>query len=189
MIKLVLIVINLICFLSCSSIFAFATDIKDVKYPLYLPHSMYIVIPIVVVIAIIIIALITMFLIKRLKRKKDLAIIQRTPWEIAYESLQILRSEDLPSKDMIKEYFTRLSDIVRSYIEGRFDINAPEMTSEEFLRDKETSSKLNNLQYEHLKDFLNCSDMVKFAKYGSNIEEMNKSFYLAKRLIDETKQS
>jgi len=39
-----------------------------------------------------------------------------------------------------------------------------------------------------LQQFLTCCDMVKFARYGSSEQEMEKSFMLAERLIDETKQ-
>ncbi|MFQ5953274.1 MAG: hypothetical protein ACE5JK_07755, partial [Candidatus Omnitrophota bacterium] len=52
---------------------------------------------------------------------------------IACEELSELRAMDLPGKGQVKEYYIRLSDIVRHYLENRFLYRAPEMTTEEFL--------------------------------------------------------
>jgi len=110
------------------------------------------------------------------------------PWTIAREKLKSLMAEDLPAKGLIKEYYSRLSDIVRQYMEDRFNLRAPEMTTEEFLFSLRSSSQLNTVQKEALKDFLTCCDMVKFAKYSSHAQEMAQSFVLAEKLIDETAQ-
>jgi hypothetical protein len=62
-----------------------------------------------------------------------------------------------------KEYYTRLTDILRTYIEQRFQINAMEMTTAEILplfkKDRNTQSV-----YQNLRQILQLSDLVKFAK-------------------------
>src|SRR5262245_14867026 len=55
--------------------------------------------------------------------------VQLTPFEIALAALQRLREQNLP----VEQFYTRLSDIVRQYIEGQFGLRAPERTTEEFL--------------------------------------------------------
>ncbi len=109
--------------------------------------------------------------------------------EIAYESLQKLQEKNLDKAGLIKEYFTELSSIVRVYIEHRFTLKAPEMTTVEFLEMVKNSRQLSEAHKSLLKEFLNRSDMVKFAKYGPTTDEIENSFIAAKNFIDETRET
>jgi hypothetical protein len=95
---------------------------------------------------------------------------------------------DLPGKGQVKEYYTRLSDIVRHYLENRFSYRAPEMTTEEFLSFVRGSSRLAGKHKELLADFLSKCDMVKFAKYGPTPIEILDSFKAAESLVEQTKE-
>ncbi len=86
-----------------------------------------------------------------------------------------------------QEYFFRLSDILRHYIEGRFLLKAPEMTTEEFLICLNQSSQLNQFQKQGIKDFLTQSDLVKFAKLEPTTAQADTGFQLVKKFVDETK--
>jgi len=107
---------------------------------------------------------------------------------IAYEALAALEKKDYIRKGQTKAYYIELSDIVRHYLENRFNIRAPEMTTEEFLlKVKEDSS----LSVEHkglLRDFLTNCDLVKFAKYQPAQTEASLALASARRLVDQTKQ-
>ena len=116
------------------------------------------------------------------KRKK------RPPHVVAYEELAELKEEDLPKKGMTKEYYSRLSDIARHYLENRFLYRAPEMTTEEFLTSIESAKELNAEQKKLLKNFLSHCDMVKFAKYGPTLLEILDSYKSAEELVDQTKE-
>lgn len=105
----------------------------------------------------------------------------------AYEELEALRSKKLVSKGMIKQFYFELSSIARRYLEKRFSLRAPEMTTEEFLISLKDSKVLSYEQKGLLKEFLSHCDMVKFAKYGPTDKEIDSSFNSAKKLIDETK--
>ncbi|MFC1480537.1 hypothetical protein ACFL5Y_03735 [Candidatus Omnitrophota bacterium] len=94
---------------------------------------------------------------------------------------------DLPGQGRIKEYYVRLSDIVRHYLEDRFSFRAPEMTTEEFMERVKNSSEMLKKHKELLGDFLSHCDMVKFAKYGPTSLEMLDSFQSAERLVDQTR--
>ncbi|MDD5634688.1 MAG: hypothetical protein PHW46_05385, partial [Candidatus Omnitrophica bacterium] len=107
--------------------------------------------------------------------------------EIAYEQLTILKNKELPKKGLIKEYYTELSDIIRHYLENRFNFRAPEMTTEEFLESVKRSPELSIEHRGLLQDFLSQCDMVKFAKYGPTQLEMLDSFKAAERFIDQTR--
>jgi hypothetical protein len=49
-------------------------------------------------------------------------------------------AENLPARGAFKEFYLRLTGIVRQYIEGTTGIRAPEQTTEEFLRDVRSSN-------------------------------------------------
>lgn len=125
---------------------------------------------------------------KRLARLKEPPeIIIRPAYEIAHEQLIELKNMDLPGKGRIKEYYIRLSDIVRHYLENRFTYRAPEMTTEEFLEYLKISPEMREEHKELLKEFLFHCDMVKFAKYGPTPLEMLDSYSSAEKLVEQTK--
>jgi len=57
----------------------------------------------------------------------------RSAHEIAYEQLEMLRLKDLARAGKDQRVLFELSGILRHYLEGRFALRAPEMTTEEFL--------------------------------------------------------
>lgn len=109
------------------------------------------------------------------------------PHEVAYAALAALRDKGYINRGMVKEYFDELSLIIRAYIEARFNIKAPYMTTEEFLDSAKRNHLLVSEQKALLEEFLTCSDMVKFAKYWPQSEEVEGSFRRAKMFVDETK--
>ncbi|MBF0537220.1 MAG: hypothetical protein HQL03_03100 [Nitrospirae bacterium] len=163
-----------------------ATDIKDIKdlegtkppWPYVITGALALAI-----------AAIVLYLI-RLKRARQGHLgqpPQRTAHELAYEALERLRTGTLLQDGLLKEYFSELSAIVRHYIEDRFLLKAPEMTTEEFLLKMREAQQLSPSQKALLRDFLQRCDMVKFARYGPTQEEIQESFDAARRLVDETR--
>lgn len=90
-------------------------------------------------------------------------------------------------KGLFKEFFTRVADIARRYMENRFNVRAPHMSTEEFLYSLKISGHLNEDQKAALKEFLNSCDMVKFAQYAPTIKEAERNFDLARKLVEDTK--
>lgn len=168
---------------------AFADDIRDIKPPVYFPtnYLLFIIIGIIVVLAAIV--FLGLFLKKtREKRCKKPLPPEKTAHQIARESLAALSSENLPEAGRIKEYYFRLSDIIRRYIEDRFMIKAPEMTTEEFLFSLGDATWFSAGHKDLLKEFLNLCDIVKFAKYGPTRKEIDASFSVADRFVEETQK-
>jgi len=108
---------------------------------------------------------------------------------IALRELEELQKLKLPERGFIEEYFEKLSGILRRYLENRFKLRAPWMSTEEFLTAAKTSAQLDIKQRGLLKDFLNLSDLVKFARYGSSPEEAEKSFLSARNFIEQTRET
>src|SRR5947208_9335876 len=79
-----------------------------------------------------------------------------------------------------------VSDALRVYLEERFNFRAPERTTEEFLLDLQQTTLLSPEQKESLSAFLQECDLVKFARFEPNEEELRGLHDAALRLIDET---
>jgi len=85
-----------------------------------------------------------------------------------------------------KPFVIAVSDALRSYLEERFSFRAPERTTEEFLYEMQSTALLDSNQKEGLGDFLQCCDLVKFAKYEPRELELRDLHASALRLVDET---
>lgn len=123
----------------------------------------------------------------RRKRVRELVRIFKPAHEIAYERLRALVKEDLVGAGKLKEFYERISNILRHYIEHRFDLRAPERTTEEFLLELATADVLSASDKERLGEFLTHCDLVKFARYNPTTEQIQKTFDLVKDFIEKTK--
>jgi hypothetical protein len=110
----------------------------------------------------------------------------RSAHEIAYEELKRLLAEKLVEQGAVKDFYLRLSHILRHYIEDRFGLHAPERTTEEFLLDLGSTQALIPHHKELLKEFLNHCDMVKFAEHQPSTMEIQQTFDSCKQFIVET---
>lgn len=79
-----------------------------------------------------------------------------------------------------------VSDAVRLYLEERFQLRAPERTTEEFLRDLQKTSALTAPQKESLSAFLDQCDLMKFARFEPTEAALRELHESALRLVHET---
>jgi hypothetical protein len=119
-------------------------------------------------------------------RRGQTAAPPRPPHDIAVEELERLRRRGLIAEGAFKEYYSALSGIVRTYVEQRFRIRAPEMTTEEFLLVAARSGKLLGPHRSLLGDFLVESDLVKFARHMPSIADCERAWAAARRFVDES---
>jgi hypothetical protein len=107
--------------------------------------------------------------------------------EIAYGNLQALVERKLIEQGQIKEFYERISGILRQYIEHRFRLHAPDRTTEEFLAELRTAETLSASDKDSLQEFLTHCDLVKFAKHAPTSEQIQRTFDLVKAFIEKTK--
>jgi len=107
----------------------------------------------------------------------------RSPEEIAQQALAQLLAEDLPSQGLLKEFYVRLTGIVRVYIEGKTGLRAPEQTTEEFLREIRSTSIFPTERSARLAEFLEAADMVKYAGQQPGSDQIELSILRAKEFI------
>jgi len=128
-------------------------------------------------------------LVRRLRARRRPPVISVPPrpaHEIAAEALRALRARRLPELGEFKEFYSALSGIVRRYLEDRFVVRAPEMTTEEFLEATARSAVLQPGQRQLLGDFLAESDLVKFARHVPTLADSDRVLGAAERFVDET---
>lgn len=86
-----------------------------------------------------------------------------SPWEEALEALDTLKESKLWEQGQEKEYFTRLTDILRVYLQKMFGINAMEMTSRQIMQTLGADPELREKRG-LVRQILDMADFVKFAK-------------------------
>lgn len=107
---------------------------------------------------------------------------------IALRQLDSLKGEHLLEAGEFKLFYDRLSEILREYMENRFQFRALEMTTEEFLSNLGNKDFLNSAQKKAVAEFLQYSDLVKFAKHQPLKEDGERALEIIYRLIEETKE-
>ncbi|MBN1507569.1 MAG: hypothetical protein JW955_12025 [Sedimentisphaerales bacterium] len=127
------------------------------------------------------------WLVLRSRRARELVRIFKPAHEVAYARLRALVAEDLIEAGRIKEFYERISGILRHYIEDRFDLHAPERTTEEFLAELRFTEVLSSAHKEVLGEFLTHCDLVKFAKHQPTTEQVQRTFDLVKDFIEKTR--
>ena len=151
----------------------------------------------VLIMALIIIAIVVLFyfLYGRFKSNKPILtrirIVKKLlPHQKALMALEDLKAtapqlEEEVGEEAPKEYYTRLTDALRKYIEERFGFNAMEMTSTEIiqrLRDNNDEESLTELRH-----LFQTADLVKFAKYSTQLNENDMNLVNAIEFINSTK--
>lgn len=126
----------------------------------------------------------------RLKQNKPIItrikIIKKVlPHQKALKAIDNIKSEKMVTSENQKEYYTRLTDTLRLYINERFGFSAMEMTSGEIIA--HLQEKGNKEMIDELKDIFNTADLVKFAKYSTLINENDLNLVNAINFIDKTK--
>lgn len=107
------------------------------------------------------------------------------PHQAAMQEIERIKTEKVWQKGRAKEYYTELTEALRTYIKDRFGFNALEMTSSEIIdklmemNDKEAISDL--------KELFQTADLVKFAKHDPQMNENDANLINAIDFINETK--
>jgi hypothetical protein len=95
---------------------------------------------------------------------------------IAFRELEILKNEELWQRGEVKKYYTRLTEILRKYLENRFRVFSLELTTSETLEALLKTGFKKNGSYNELKSVLTGADLVKFAKYKPEPSENEAHF-------------
>ncbi|OFY13953.1 MAG: hypothetical protein A2X02_09020 [Bacteroidetes bacterium GWF2_29_10] len=166
--------------------------IKDVKPPLDVKISWTEYLNTILIILGVILFLIFLWYAYKIFVKKEKIKIftkpKEPPYIIAIRDLEKLRNSKLWQNNLYKEYYSQLTDIFRVYLVGTFNINAPEMTTEDIIDslDKHNDNNIKESTFE-ITLLLKLSDKVKFAKEIPLPDECDKSFKSVYEFVLKTK--
>jgi len=117
--------------------------------------------------------------IRKLKRSKEGEVPEIEPDPahiIAFRELEKLREEKLWQNGEIKPYYTKLTEILRQYLENRFKVFSLELTTSETLEALVKTGFKKDESYNQLKRVLTGADLVKFAKHNPEPTENEMHF-------------
>ncbi len=120
------------------------------------------------------------------KKAKEIAVIIRPTHVVTLEKLAELDKKALWQNNKTKQYYSELSEVMRSYLEGRFKIGALEHTTAEIVNSLKFA-QLSIEQLESLHQILTSSDFVKFAKENPAGADNEKALEHAIKFVDSTK--
>lgn len=108
------------------------------------------------------------------------------PYNLAMMELTKLNQQRLCERGEEKEYYTRLTDILRVYLYGRFNINAMEMTSSQIVEALTHNDETKDSE-QMMRQILEIADFVKFAKVRPLPEDNKLAMDSALRFVENTK--
>lgn len=117
---------------------------------------------------------------KIIRRKKKLPAHQ-----VAINEIERIKQERTWAKEDSKEYYTLLTDALRTYIQERYSFSAMEMTSTEII--ERLIQESDETSIAELREIFKTADLVKFAKWSTPINENDANLMAALQYVNETK--
>lgn len=121
-----------------------------------------------------------------LRRRRSRPAVTLQPHEWAAQELTRIEGLGLPATGAVERFHTLLCDVVRGYLERRFQLPATHQTTAEFLATMRRSPQLTEAQRELLRDFLERCDMAKFARAAPTPEECRAVASMARSFVQQT---
>jgi hypothetical protein len=119
----------------------------------------------------------------------EIIVLKDPPHVIAFRELEQLKEEKLWQKGEVKLYYSRLTEILRKYLESRYSVYSLELTTSETLDALLKTGIKKGKEYDDLKSVLSGADMVKFAKYNPEPSENESYYQTAWTFVTETKEA
>lgn len=135
------------------------------------------------------IVLAVLFLPALLRRKKTAVEKQDPPHIVALRELDRWRSDKFWAPDKQKAFYSGITDALKTYIDARFGIDAPEMTTAELFDALKACDALTPELFNSLRELFERADFVKFAKHVADDKENAEALPLAVRFVTSTYQN
>jgi hypothetical protein len=164
-------------------------DIRDIRGPLSIPLSVLRVLSSAAVVLLLAMAALALY--RRFRGRggseepRRRGPLPRAAHELALEALAALESSPLLERGQVKEYHIAVSEILRTYVERRFRVDALEMTTVEVLAGLEEAGVDGEFR-DGLRRFLDQCDLVKFAKVRPGEAASREVLALGRYLVEQT---
>ena len=141
---------------------------------------------------VLLLAALTVLLVWWLRRRRSAAAgeAHKDPaYIVALRELDKWRGDKFWAPDKQKAYYSGITDALKTYIEDRFGVDAPEMTTAELFDALKGAEDLPADLREELRGVFECADFVKFAKHVASDEDNARALPTAVRFVTSTYQT
>lgn len=170
-------------------------QVKDIKGLMKEPFSFKEILPLVWVLLALVAVVVGVWLSVRYLRGREVESAEleeqkpAVPCHVmAYERLEALRQKRLSEHRLTKQFYSELTEILWDYLDGRFSIEANEMTTFQICEEMIKCSEIPFEDCRKLKELFETADLVKFAKYSTDEFIDQDLWNRAKEFVDDTKQ-
>ena len=162
-------------------------DIKEqIKYPVtfkeVLPYSL----AVLVLAALTVLAVI---LFKRAAARKKEAESKEPAYIVALRTLENYRGDKYWAPEKQKAFYSGITDALKFYIEDRFGVDAPEMTTAELFDAIKSDKDITPEMFAEVKDLFETADFVKFAKFTATQTQTASALPVAVKFVTTTYQT
>jgi len=159
-------------------------DLKgQIRYPLTFRETVPYVLAILAVAALV-------WLVVWLVRKRKASIVARREGDPAYivalRNLDRYRGDKFWAPEKQKAFYSGITDTLKEYIDSRFAVDAPEMTTAELFDALRQNSEIPAELYGDAKTLFETADFVKFAKMTVSETDLARALPTAVRFVTET---
>lgn len=163
-------------------------EIRDIKGQIKYPVTFKEVFPwlggFILLLALVAVAI---YLVIRYRRRKGLEPSPDEPaYIVALRRLEHFRNDKFWTPEKQKGFYSGVTDALKEYIEDRFGVDAPEMTTEELFSALKNRPEIAADVFESAKDLFERADFVKFAKYVASDEDNARVIPTAINLVTST---
>lgn len=162
-------------------------ELKDIKKPIRSPLTFSELSPYLLILLAIVLLIFFVRRYLKYKSKQESApkVVQTItpPHQIAIEQLEGLQHQKLWQNGDIKSYYSRLSEIIRTYIENGLNTPAMEIPTHDIIHQLHQK----RIETNSLNDLLSRADLAKFAKAKPIQIENEESYQIALQFVHQTK--
>ena len=167
-------------------------QIHDIKGQMRYPLTFKELIPWIAgfwLLAVLVILIVCLVLERRRRASGDTLAPKDPAYIVALRELDKWRGDKFWAPDKQKAYYSGITDALKNYIEDRFGVDAPEMTTAELFDALKGEKDLPADLREDLRGVFECADFVKFAKHTASDEDNARALPTAVRFVTSTYQT
>ena len=157
--------------------------LRDIKPQATLPSPPLWPWIVAVLLLFILLALIGLWLYRANRRTEPQVIIDtRSPHQIALAEFDQIEAQKLPQQQRFKEHYTQVTDVLRTYLEGAYNVSALGRTTLEIRREMRSIPEQDGFQSRFF-GLLDTADLVKFAKVIPRTEDAQEALTEARQIV------
>ena len=165
-------------------------EIKDIKPPLSAPWKFEDFVPYLIALLVLLATGVAYYYYR--KRKMQRESLQETvrlaipPHREALAALRLIEEKKLWQQGKVKQYYSEVTEVIRTFFERRWEIVALELTSDEILQQMKRIPESEKV-WKQMQSFFTTADLVKFAKYepvpAEHESEMQWAYEIVRSMI------